>query len=59
VSRQKPPRAYSGEATHTRMRPIQYGEDGMMITDAMSQTYHSQIYNKTPKMPAKNRRFTL
>jgi hypothetical protein len=41
------------------MRPIQYGEDGMMITDAMSQTYHSQIYNKTPKMPAKNRRFTL
>jgi hypothetical protein len=32
------------------MRPIQYGEDGIMITDAMSQTYHSQLYIKTPKM---------
>jgi len=35
VSLQKPPAGYSGETIHTRMRAIQYGDEGMVVRDAI------------------------
>jgi hypothetical protein len=60
VSLQKPPAGYSGETTQIRMRAIQYGDEGMVVSEAIGGQATPASYTLKPiKCLKKKGRFTL